>query len=133
MALSSMVLMKYHGVPIHERGLGFKVNLNLILRAVFGTAAHALFFVSLHYMTLADASVIFFSQPITTLIFAALILGEPFRRVDLFIVILCIGGVICIAQPPTLFGEDAVAPPFKGILIGAIAAMSASSSFVCMR
>lgn len=77
----------------------------LILRSFTGTVSLMLSFYAFRHMPLADASVIVFSVPVFTGIFAKLFLKEPCGLFNVFSVILTIIGVVFITRPPVLFGN----------------------------
>lgn len=77
----------------------------LILRSFTGTVSLMLSFYAFRHMPLADASVIVFSVPVFTSIFAKLFLKEPCGLFNVFSIILTLIGVILITRPPTLFGN----------------------------
>lgn len=77
----------------------------LVLRSFTGTAALMLSFYAFRHMPLADASVVVFSVPVFTGIFAKMFLKEPCGLFNVFSVILTLIGVILITRPPVLFGN----------------------------
>ncbi|KAJ8982046.1 hypothetical protein NQ317_001741 [Molorchus minor] len=77
----------------------------LLLRSFTGTAALMLSFYAFRHMPLADASVIVFSVPVFTGIFARMFLKEPCGLFNVFSVILTLIGVVFITRPPSLFGN----------------------------
>ncbi|KAK9874137.1 hypothetical protein WA026_002492 [Henosepilachna vigintioctopunctata] len=77
----------------------------LFLRSFTGTAALMLSFYAFRHMPLADASVIVFSVPVFTAIFARMFLKEPCGLFNVFSVILTLIGVVLITRPAALFGN----------------------------
>lgn len=77
----------------------------LLLRSFTGTAALMLSFYAFRHMPLADASVIVFSVPVFTAIFARMFLKEPCGLFNVFSVVLTLIGVVLITRPPLLFSE----------------------------
>lgn len=77
----------------------------LFLRSFTGTAALMLSFYAFRHMPLADASVIVFSVPVFTAIFAKMFLKEPCGIFNIFSVILTLIGVVLITRPTSLFGS----------------------------
>ncbi|ELW66721.1 Transmembrane protein 20 [Tupaia chinensis] len=57
-------------------------------------------------MSLADATVITFSSPVFTSIFACIFLKEKYSPWDALFTLFAITGVILIVRPPFLFGSD---------------------------
>ncbi|KAJ8917275.1 hypothetical protein NQ315_002292 [Exocentrus adspersus] len=85
----------------------------LLLRSFTGTAALMLSFYAFRHMPLADASVIVFSVPVFTGIFARMFLKEPCGLFNVFSVVLTLIGVVFITRPPVLFAA------FSATLFGA--------------
>ncbi|XP_018321629.1 solute carrier family 35 member G1 isoform X2 [Agrilus planipennis] len=77
----------------------------LILRCFTGTMSLMLSFYAFRHMSLADASVIIFSVPVFTAIFARMFLKEPCGIFTVFSIVLTVIGVIFIARPSFLFGS----------------------------
>ncbi|KAF5287174.1 hypothetical protein FQR65_LT12303 [Abscondita terminalis] len=112
----------------------------LLLRSFTGTAALMLSFYAFRHMPLADASVIVFSVPVFTTVFARMFLKEPCGIFSVFSVILTLIGVVFITRPPLLFSEtvDALGNSTeKSGIWGAVAAFSATlfgaTAYVLLR
>ncbi|KAJ8953673.1 hypothetical protein NQ314_007280 [Rhamnusium bicolor] len=112
----------------------------LLLRSFTGTAALMLSFYAFRHMPLADASVIVFSVPVFTGIFARMFLNEPCGLFNIFSVILTLVGVIFITRPPMLFGDTVNSLGETGQrpeMWGAVAAFSATlfgaNAYVLLR
>lgn len=112
----------------------------LLLRSFTGTAALMLSFYAFRHMPLADASVIVFSVPVFTGIFARMFLKEPCGLFNVFSVILTLIGVIFITRPPVLFGNTIDSLGDNGQrpeMWGAVAAFSATlfgaNAYVLLR
>ncbi|XP_008851305.1 solute carrier family 35 member G1 isoform X1 [Nannospalax galili] len=78
----------------------------LILRGVFGSTAMILMYYAFQTTSLADATVIAFSCPMFTSMFAWIFLKEKYSLWDAFFTLFAIVGVILIVRPPFLFGSD---------------------------
>lgn len=112
----------------------------LLLRSFTGTAALMLSFYAFRHMPLADASVIVFSVPVFTGIFARMFLKEPCGLFNVFSVILTLIGVVFITRPPVLFGStvDSLGDnDQRPEMWGAVAAFSATlfgaNAYVLLR
>lgn len=97
-------------------------------------------FYAFRHMPLADASVIVFSVPVFTAVFARMFLKEPCGLFSAFSVVLTLIGVILITRPPILFGDtvDALGSSSEAVEIwGAVAAFSATlfgaNAYVLLR
>ncbi|XP_008563099.1 PREDICTED: solute carrier family 35 member G1 [Galeopterus variegatus] len=78
----------------------------LILRGVIGSTAMILIYYAYQTTSLADATVITFSCPVFTSIFAWIFLKEKYSPWDALFSMFSITGVILIMRPPFLFGSN---------------------------
>ncbi|MCR9246114.1 MAG: DMT family transporter [bacterium] len=79
----------------------------LILRGVFGSTALICFYAAVDNLPLAEATVIHQTSPLFTALVAAWLLRERLEGSVLVATVLCLTGVVLIAQPHQLFGEPA--------------------------
>jgi|JI10StandDraft_1071094.scaffolds.fasta_scaffold34935_4 drug/metabolite transporter (DMT)-like permease len=99
----------------------------LVLRGFAGFVALNCFYYAIKNMPLADATVIQYSSPVFTALFAAIFLGETMRRVEIVCMALSFAGVLLVAQPSFLFDHASSTPPLTfaiaiaGAIISAIA------------
>jgi drug/metabolite transporter (DMT)-like permease len=98
-----------------ERGL-------LLLRGLFGYAALSCFLWAVVRLSLAETTVIHFTNPVFTALFAAVFLGEVLRGGELILAFAALGGVVIVARPDFLFGHvSGLDPVAVGVaLAGAI-------------
>ncbi|KAJ1645164.1 hypothetical protein LPJ64_003232 [Coemansia asiatica] len=75
----------------------------LFLRGAAGAFGNACFFYAVSVMTLADATVIFFTGPVFSAIFANILLGEPYDTFDKIASALCMLGIVLVLKPTALF------------------------------
>lgn len=129
----SVLMLRLKPIPLFLGGHHRSIYTLLFLRGLFGTMVHSFFFLSLRALSLADASVIFFSSPFSTLLLGNLILGEPLCLFEGLVASLSIAGVITIAQPTFLFGSSKASLPLASVLYAIGAALSSSFSFISMR
>ncbi|EKD16077.1 uncharacterized protein L3040_003512 [Drepanopeziza brunnea f. sp. 'multigermtubi'] len=82
----------------------------LVLRAVFGFFGLFCLYYSVHYIPLAESTVIRFLVPIVTAWACSIALGQRFLRKDLVAGLVALVGVIIIAHPESIFGkvDDAI-------------------------
>ncbi|KAJ3546094.1 hypothetical protein NM688_g5551 [Phlebia brevispora] len=78
----------------------------LVSRGFFGFVGISGVYYSLQYLSLSDATVLQFLAPITTIIVAAVLLGETFSWKHLLAGLCSLIGVVLIARPQFLFGHD---------------------------
>jgi len=82
----------------HRRGL-------LLLRGLFGFGAMIFFYLALTKLPLADATAIFFTNPVLAALFAAAFLDERLGLREVGAALLSFGGLCLVAQPTVLFGR----------------------------
>ncbi|KAM4636940.1 solute carrier family 35 member G1 [Discoglossus pictus] len=97
----------------------------LFLRGFLGSSAMILLYYAVQSMPLADATVITFSSPAFTCIFACIFLKEKCSIWDIIFMLFTITGVVLIARPPFIFGSrfDGLEEDYTGRLKGTIAAV----------
>ncbi|XP_037352346.1 solute carrier family 35 member G1 [Talpa occidentalis] len=78
----------------------------LLFRGVLGSTAMILLYYALQSTSLADTTVITFSSPVFTSIFAWIFLKEKYSLWDALFTTFAITGVILIVRPPFLFGSN---------------------------
>ncbi|XP_069316492.1 solute carrier family 35 member G1 isoform X1 [Eulemur rufifrons] len=111
----------------------------LILRGVLGSTAMILIYYAFQTMPLADATVITFSSPVFTSIFAWIFLKEKYSPWDAFFTLCSITGVILIVRPPFLFGssssgmEEGYSVHLKGTFAAIGHAVFAGMTLVILR
>jgi drug/metabolite transporter (DMT)-like permease len=62
--------------------------------------------ISVIHIDLGEATVLFFTGPAFTTLFARIWLNEPISKLDGLSIIACLSGVILVARPTFLFGTD---------------------------
>uniref|UniRef100_A0A1A8FP62 Solute carrier family 35 member G1 n=1 Tax=Nothobranchius korthausae TaxID=1143690 RepID=A0A1A8FP62_9TELE len=111
----------------------------LVLRGFFGSNAMILLYYAVQQMSLADATVIMFSNPVFTSLLAWIFLKEKCTIWDCVFTVFTITGVILIARPPFLFGEHPAgiegnyANHVKGAIAAFTGAFAAAFTFVILR
>ncbi|XP_020012234.2 solute carrier family 35 member G1 [Castor canadensis] len=78
----------------------------LLLRGVLGSTSMILMYYAFQTTSLADATVIAFSCPVFTSLFAWIFLKEKYSPWDALFTLFTITGVILIVRPPFLFGSN---------------------------
>lgn len=110
-------------------------HLLLALRGIFGFAALSCFFYSVTQLPLAEATVIQFTNPVFTALFAAFFLGEKTSSKLWLSILLSFGGVLAITRPAILFGQHAgdghIAPAV--VALGLAGAMATGIAYVLVR
>ncbi|XP_068114981.1 solute carrier family 35 member G1-like [Hyperolius riggenbachi] len=97
----------------------------LFIRGFLGSCAMILKYYAIQAMPLADATVISFSSPAFTCIFACIFLKEKCTVWDIVFIVFTITGVVLIARPPFLFGsnDEDLVEDYTDRLKGTIAAV----------
>ena len=110
-------------------------NRLLVLRGVFGSGGFICFYAAVIHLPLAEATVIHHISPVLTAVVAALWLGERLERRVLVGMALAFAGVILIAKPTALFGDDAAASniSWSYVAVGVAGALLASFAYVSVR
>ncbi|KAM4851646.1 solute carrier family 35 member G1 [Thomomys bottae] len=100
-------------------------RLFLFLRGMLGSTAMILMYYAFQKTSLADATVIAFSCPVFTSLFACIFLKEKYSLWDVFFTLFTITGVILIVRPPFLFGSSTTGKEkdYSGHLQGTFAAI----------
>ncbi|XP_070263212.1 solute carrier family 35 member G1-like [Myotis yumanensis] len=111
----------------------------LILRGVLGSTAMILLYYAFHRTSLADATVVSFSCPVFTSLFACMFLKEKYSLWDVLFPAFAITGVILSVRPPFLFGSNTAettgsySDHLKGAFASLGQAVFAASTFVILR
>jgi drug/metabolite transporter (DMT)-like permease len=104
----------------------------VLLRAVVGFAALSCYFYSIIHLPLADATVIYFTNPVVTALAAAAVLGEHIGWKEAGLVSLSLLGVVAVGRPSFLFGS-ARAPDGTAVALGLVSACFAAASYLTLR
>lgn len=127
----------------------------LLARGMFGFASTLALYISLHSLTLSDATVITFLSPLATGFLAYMTLHEPFTARESIAGLLSLAGVTLIARPSFLFGNNSgqgapedgdieIPPPSEpgsateaarivGILVALSGVVFMAGAWVCLR
>jgi drug/metabolite transporter (DMT)-like permease len=105
----------------------------LILRGVSGFAALFCFFYAITKLPLADITVIHFTNPAFTAVFAAIFLKESMRRLEMIGLVLCLAGVVFVAQPDFVFGENARTLDLFAVGVAVAASIMSSVAYTTVR
>jgi drug/metabolite transporter (DMT)-like permease len=105
----------------------------LIVRGVLGFGALSCFYFALTRLPLAEATVLHFTNPLWTALFAALLLGEALSLWVLGPILVSLGGVVLVARPEILFGNAAASIDPLGLGSVLVGAMLASLAYVAVR
>lgn len=104
----------------------------LFLRGFAGFVGLNCFYYSLASLSLADASVIQYLNPVFAAILAAIFLGERMGILDAISVVVSFVGVVLVAQPPLLFAGSTHAP-LGDALIAVAGAVASGVAYVTIR
>lgn len=122
------VMLRRAGVPVrgHRRGL-------LLLRGVFGFIALTSFYYAVIRLPLADVTVIQYTNPVFTAIFAAVAIGEGLRRREVGLALVAMTGVIVMVRPGFLMGGDPSGLPLIPAGVALVGAVFSAAAYVTVR
>jgi len=109
---------------------GKLANRLLIIRGLLSLIAQFFYYKGFMILPLAEAAVLFFTNPVITTVLATCLLSEKFEIKDLVACISCIIGIIFVIKPPIFFHTDAQIDqtPWEVTLMGAIFMLIAASN-----
>ncbi|CAN7986286.1 unnamed protein product [Ixodes hexagonus] len=106
----------------------------LILRGLFGATSLFLRFYAIHYMPIADASVIIFSVPVFVSALAKLFLKEPCGLFHVAAVLVTLVGLALITKPPLLFSGGGTGDlQLRGVLAALSSTVFGASVYIVVR
>ena len=105
----------------------------LAIRGTVGFAAVSAFFYGVIHLPLAEATVIHYTNPVFTMVIAAVFLAEPIRRRDVGCLVISLVGVLLITRPSFLFGGASAALDPMGLAAALAGAVLAASAYVMIR
>lgn len=100
----------------------------LIIRGVVGVVGVTSFYYALYFTSVGNATAVVYGAPVFVVFFARIILKEAIGVIDAVLVVVVIGGVILISQPPFIFGKEGEGDASKEVS-GALMALFSSISF----
>ena len=104
----------------------------LVVRGLTGFAALSCFYYGVTHLPLADATLIMYTNPVFTAVFAAIFLGEALEPIDVVGVVLSLVGVVLIAEPSFIFGGASRLEPLS-VAIALGGAVFSAISYVIVR
>jgi drug/metabolite transporter (DMT)-like permease len=130
----SLVVALLAGLGVWRQGHSFVPTewRLVLLRALFGFVALSCYFYSIIHLPLADATVIYFTNPVLTALAAAAVLREHMGWKEIALVLLSLVGVLAVARPSFLFGA-ARALDATAVALGLVSAFFAAGSYVTIR
>ncbi|KAJ2707932.1 hypothetical protein FB645_000281 [Coemansia sp. IMI 203386] len=78
----------------------------LIMRGTIGSLGNACFYYAITAMPLADATVLFFTGPAFSAIFAKFMLSEPYGVFEFVASALCLSGTVLVLKPSAVFSNS---------------------------
>lgn len=130
----SLVVAVLSGIAVHRQGHSFVPTepRRVFLRAIFGFIALSCYFYSVIHLPLADATVIYFTNPVLTALVAVVVLRERMGLREFGWVMLSLLAVVVVARPGFLFGAER-ALDTTAVLLGLVSALFAAASYVTIR
>lgn len=105
----------------------------LVIRGLVGFGGLLCFFYAIPRLPLADVTVIQFTNPVFTALFAALMLREAMNRTVVISIGLSLAGVMLIAQPSFIFGARAASLNLEAVCIAFAGAVFAALAYTTVR
>jgi len=130
----SLVVAALSGLAVWRQGHSFVPTETklVVLRALFGFVALSCYFYSVIHLPLADATVIYFINPVLTALVAAAVLRELMGLKEVGWVALSLVAVVVVARPSFLFGTERALDTFA-VVLGLVSALFAAASYVTIR
>lgn len=98
------IFMVRQGLQFHYKSLA--INRLLLARGFSGTIGIGLIYYALGLLPISDASVLAQVYPVMTGMLAVPVLGEKYEWSQMASAFVCLIGVIFVAQPPYIFGDN---------------------------
>lgn len=105
----------------------------LLVRGVIGFLALSAFYYALTKLPLAETTVIQYTNPIFTALFAAWFLSEPSGRAEVVSLVLSLTGVLLIARPAALFGGNGAGLDMVAVGVALAGAVLSGLAYVIVR
>jgi drug/metabolite transporter (DMT)-like permease len=133
-AARSVIAALLAGIGVRRQGHSFvpTEGVRIALRSVLGFIALSCYFYSLIELPLADATVVYFTNPVLTAVAAAAILGEGMGWREAGLVVLSLLGVAVVARPSFLFGAAHALDP-GAVTLDLVSAVFVAASYVTIR
>jgi drug/metabolite transporter (DMT)-like permease len=105
----------------------------LFLRGLLGFGGLSCFYFALTKLPLADATVIFYSNPVLTALFAAVFLDERLGPAEIAGALVSFAGITLIARPSFLFGDAASGLNLVYVGVAFAGALCAAGAYAVVR
>jgi drug/metabolite transporter (DMT)-like permease len=105
----------------------------LFLRGLLGFGGLSCFYFALTKLPLADATVIFYSNPVLTALFAAVFLDERLGPTEIAGALVSFAGITLIARPSFLFGDAASGLNLVYVGVAFAGALCAAGAYAVVR
>jgi drug/metabolite transporter (DMT)-like permease len=130
----SLVVSVLAGIGVWRQGHSFvPTEKRLVLqRALFGFIALSCYFYAVINLPLADATVIYFTNPVLTAVVAAVVLREHIGWKEAGWIVVSLAAVVMVARPGFLFGAER-ALDTTAVVLCLISAFFAAASYVTIR
>ena len=130
----SLVVSVLSGWAVWRQGHSFvpgEVRL-VFQRAIFGFIALSCYFYAVIHLPLADATVLYFTNPVLTALVASVVLREHMGMREVGWVAVSLAAVLLVARPGFLFGAER-ALDTTAVVLCLISAFFAAASYVTIR
>ncbi|KAK8785930.1 hypothetical protein V5799_007705 [Amblyomma americanum] len=129
LVLSAPMVVHSREHPLGPPGM----RLLLILRGLLGATSLFLRFYAIHYMPIADASVIIFSVPVFVSALAKVFLKEPCGLFHVVAILVTLVGLALITKLPLLFGGGGGPVHARGMVAALSSTVFGASVYIVVR
>lgn len=106
----------------------------IALRSVVGTICHITAFAAIEYIPLGDASVLFYTSPVFTIVLARVYLKEPCTVFSTGMIVIVMIGIILVTQPPLEFLTTSVTSKYAmGVILALLSSLTDAINIVMLR
>jgi drug/metabolite transporter (DMT)-like permease len=120
--------MRRRGIRLRNPDLGL-----LLVRGAVGLAALACFYYAVIHLPLAEATVIYFTNPVWTALVAAAFLAEALRPRELALAVVSLLGVVLVVRPFHVMPGGGVGLPTAGVAAALGGAVLAAGAYTLVR
>ena len=137
-----LVYLTYYRITPYQSTWKLKTLITFIFRGVFGISGVSAVYFATQFLPLGDTQALFFSSAVFVGIVAYVVLGEPYTGIDFAVAMVAMVGVVCVAQPPAIFGktsgadaDPSVTSTQRWVAVGLalMGACCSAGSYICIR
>jgi len=115
---------------VHPLGVNRRL---LLVRGTLGSLSLLCYFYSIVHLPLGEATLIQYTNPVFATLLAAVLLNEALRAPEILCLVASLVGVLFVAHPAPVFGNDAVSPDAFSVGIALTGAACSGSAYALVR